>query len=81
MKKHGTEGIFRKKLVEGDIEEKVEEILNGVFLSLNEGVAIQKPRKLITKEYLTEKLEKNTQRLGQIEVKVLGKLKTCLKDI
>ena len=80
VKKHGTIGIFRKKLVEGNIKEKVEEILNGVYLSLNEGV-IRKTRKPTTKEYLTEKLEKNPQRLGQIEVKVLGKLKTCLKDI
>jgi hypothetical protein len=54
--------------------------LNGVFLSLDKN-SIQKPKKLITKKYLTEKLEKNTRRLEQIEVKVLGKLKTCLKDI
>jgi hypothetical protein len=66
--------------LDGDIEERIEGILNGVYLSLDKN-SIQKPKKLITKKYLTEKLEKNTQRLGQIEVKVLGKLKTCLKDI
>jgi hypothetical protein len=67
-------------LLTGDIEENVEEVLNGVFLSLDKN-PIQKPKKLITKKYLAEKLEKNTQILGQIEIKVLGKLKTCLKDI
>jgi len=80
IKKHGVEGILRKTLLAGDIEEKIEEMLNGVLLSLDK-TAIQKPTKLITKKYLTEKLEKNPQRLRQIEVKVLGKQKTCLKDI
>ena len=80
MKKYGTEGIFRKSLMAGNIEEKVEGILNGVFLSLHEGV-IQKSRKLITKEYLTKRQEKSMGRLSQIEVKVSSKWKTCLKDI
>ena len=64
----------------GNIEERVEEVLNGVFLSLNGGV-IQKPRKPITKEYLTQRQEKSSERLRQIEVKVSSKWKTCLKDI
>jgi hypothetical protein len=81
VKKHGTEGIFRKSLLTGNIEEKVEEILNGVYLSLSKGVIQKKPSKPITKEHLTKKLEKSTQRLSQIEVKVSGKTKTCLKDI
>ena len=80
VKKYGTAGIFRKSLFTGDIEEKVEEILNGVFLSLHERV-IQKPRKPITKEYLTQRQEKITGRLRRIEVKVSSKWKTCLKDI
>ena len=80
VKKYGTVGIFRKSLLAGNIEEKVEEILNGVFLSLNEGV-VQKTRKPITKEYLTQRQEKSMGRLRQIEVKVSGKRKTCLKDI
>jgi len=67
-------------LIEGNIKEKVEEILNGVYLSLNEGI-IRKTRKPTTKEYLTKTQDKSTERLGQIEVKVLGKQKTCLKDI
>ncbi len=80
IKKHGAEGILNKNLLVGDIEERVEEVLNGVFLSLDK-TAIQKPKKLLTKKYLTEKQEKCPQRLRQIEVKVLGKWKTCLKDI
>jgi len=71
---------LNKNLLVGDIEERVEEVLNGVFLSLDK-TAIQKPKKLITKKYLTEKQEKCPQRLRQIEIKVLGKQKTCLKDI
>jgi hypothetical protein len=35
----------------------------------------------MTKEYLTKKPEKSMGRLRQIEVKVSGKWKTCLKDI
>jgi hypothetical protein len=54
--------------------------LNGVFLSLDKNV-VRKPKKLITKKYLVGKREKSMQRLSQIEVKVSGKLKTCLKDI
>lgn len=80
VKRHGTEGILRKGFLAGDIEEEVEELLKGLFLSLDKN-SIQKPKKLIIKKNLTEKLEKNIQRLGKIEVKVLGKLKTCLKDI
>jgi len=67
-------------LVNGDIKEKVEELLNGVYLSLDKNI-VRKPKKLITKKHLTKKQEKSTQRLEQIEVKVSGKLKTCLKDI
>ena len=65
----------------GDIEEKVEELLNGVYLSLRKGDIQKKQSKLITKEYLTQRQEKSTGRLRQIEVKVSGKQKTCLKDI
>jgi hypothetical protein len=67
-------------LLTGDIEERIEGVLNGVFLSLDKNY-LQKPKKLITKKYLTEKLKKTPQRLGQIEVKVLSKHKTYLKDI
>jgi len=80
MKKNDTEGILRKSFLTGDIEENVERVLNGVFLSLSKNI-IQKPKKVITKAYLTKKSEQSTQRLSQIEVKVSGKQKTCLKDI
>ena len=80
VKKHGTAGIFSKKLLDGNVSKRVEEILNGVFLSLDKN-AIQKTKKPIAKEYLTKKQEQSPQRLRQIEVKVSGKLKTCLKDI
>jgi len=81
VKKHGTAGIFNKSFLAGDIEEKVEELLNGVYLSLSKGAFQKKPSKLITKEHLTKKPEISTGRLRQIEVKVSGKWKTCLKDI
>jgi hypothetical protein len=54
--------------------------LNGVFLSLDKNI-VQKPKKPIVKKYLVGKQEKSTGRLEQFEVKVAGKLKTCLKDI
>jgi hypothetical protein len=63
---------LNKNLLVGDIEERVEEVLNGVYLSLDK-TAIQKPEKLLTKKYLTEKQEQKPQRLEQIEVKILGK--------
>jgi hypothetical protein len=71
---------LNKNFLVGDIEERIEEVLNDVFLSLNKGV-VKKPRKLTTKKYLVEKQEKSTQRLSRVEVKVSGKTKTCLKDI
>jgi hypothetical protein len=80
IKKHGMVGILDKGLLVGDIEEKVEEILSGVFLSLDKNI-VQKPKKLIAKKYLVGKQEKSPQRLSQIEVKVSGKLKTPLPDL
>lgn len=80
IKKHGTVGTLNKQLLNGNIEEKIEEVLNGVFLSLDKNI-IQKSTKLITKKYLVREQGESTQRLRQIEVKVLGKWKTCLKDI
>lgn len=85
VEKYGTEGMFRKSLLVGDIEEKVEEILNGVFLSLSEGV-VQKSksrRKPRIREYLTKKQVENlgNQKRSVVELSISGKLKTCLKDI
>jgi len=86
VKKHGTEGIFRKRLLVGEIEEKVEEILNSVYLSLNETTTIQKPRNRKTpmiREYSAKKQVENTgnQKRSIVEVIISGKQKTCLKDI
>jgi hypothetical protein len=72
-------------LLTGDIEEKVEELLNGVYLSLNETI-IQKPRNRKTpmiREYSAKKQVENTgnQKRSIVEVSISGKLKTCLKDI
>ena len=80
VKKHGEVGILNKRLLVGEIEEKVEEILSGVGLSLNRVWKV-KQKKPIVRECLTEKQEKKTERLRRIEIKVSGKLKTCLKDI
>jgi len=35
VKEHGTEGIFKKSLLTGKIEERVEEFLNSAFLTLD----------------------------------------------
>jgi hypothetical protein len=67
-------------LLAGGVEEKIEKVLNGVFLSLDKNLA-QKPKKLIAKEYLTRNQEKNTERLSQIQAKVLSKYKTPLPDL
>jgi hypothetical protein len=80
VKKYGVGGIFNKQLLTGNIEERVEEILNGVFLSLDKNV-VKRSKGVVFKKYLTEKREGNSPRLSQVEVKVSGKLKTCLKDI
>ena len=85
MKKCGVEGVFRKSLLTGDIKEKVEEILNGVYLSLNETI-IQKPRNRKTpmiREHSAKKQVENTgnQKRSIVEASISGKQKTCLKDI
>jgi hypothetical protein len=63
----------------------VEEILNSVFLSLNETI-IQKPRNrkmLILGKDLAKKQVENTrnQKRSIVEASISGKQKTCLKDI
>jgi hypothetical protein len=85
VKNYGTAGIFNKQLLDGNIEEKVEEVLNGVFLSLSESV-IQKSRsRKIPKirEHSTKKPVENAvnQKISVLELSISGKLKTCLKDI
>ena len=85
VKKYGTAGIFNRRLLAGDIEEKVEELLNGVYLSLNETI-IQKLRNRKTpmiREYSAKKQVENigNQKRSIVEVSISGKWKTCLKDI
>ena len=82
MKKHGTEGIFSKKLLDGNASERVEEMLNTVFLSLNK-LGVQKlgsRKRLISNE--RKKQAENTEKPKRsIEVIISGKQKTCLEDI
>jgi hypothetical protein len=85
VKKHGTTGILNKQLLSGNIEEKVEEILNGVYLSLSEGsIQKSKHRKMpMIREYSAKKQEENigNQKRSVAELSISGKQKTCLKDI
>jgi len=72
-------------LLTGNIEEQVEEFLNTVFLTTNK-VNIQRPknRKMpVIREYSAKKqVEKEgKQKRSVVELSILGKLKTCLKDI
>jgi hypothetical protein len=71
--------------LEGDIEEKVEEVLNGVFLSLNEDAIQKSKHRKISKirEHSIKKPVENAvnQKISVLELSISGKLKTCLKDI
>ena len=94
MKKDGVEGILRKKLMSGEIGEKVEEILNGVGLSLSESVRKLRSRKrLIVKPNQTKlsqapphlnhniNSEPTSQIQPQIQVQVLSKSKIPLPHL
>jgi hypothetical protein len=73
VKKYDTAGIFNKKLLDGNVNERIEELLNTVFLTLDKP-GIQKLRsrkKLIFRE------EKN-QVKATIQAKILSKHKTPL---
>lgn len=83
VKKHGTAGIFSKQLLDGNVAERVEEVLNTVFLSLDK-TSIQKPRskkRLIFKEIKKQEESPEKPKRNIIEVNISGKQKTCLKDI
>ena len=76
VKNYGTTGIFNKKLLDGNVNERIEELLNAVFLTLDKP-GIQKPRsrkKLIFRE------EKN-QVKANIQAKILSKHRTPLPDL
>lgn len=85
VKKHGTAGILNKQFLGGNIEEKVEEVLNSVYLSLDK-TNIQKSRSkktLVIREYSTTEQVENTekQKRSIAELSISGKQKICLKDI
>lgn len=83
VKKHGMEGVFRKDLLIGEVEEKVEEVLKEVDLSLKGGVEKLKRRKIpVIKECFGKKqAESAGNQKRRVEVSITGKFKTCLKDI
>jgi hypothetical protein len=84
IKKYGVEGILSKQLLDGKIDEKVEEVLNGVYLSLSEGVQKSKKKKLpVIREYLSKNQMEiaGSQKRSMVKLSVSGKRKTCLKDI
>ena len=82
VKKHGIVEILNKQLLSGNIEEKVEEILNRVYLSLDKSIRKSKHRKTpVIREYLAKKQVGNTGKRSIAELSISGRLKTCLKDI
>ena len=86
MKKHGAEGIFRKKLLVGDIKEEVEKFLNSAFLSLKKGARTGKEKVglPLVKGKLERKEVGNGKRLepgkSRVRAKVLSKGKMPLVD-
>jgi len=69
-------------LLSGNVEEKVEEILNRVYLSLDKSIRKSKHRKTpVIREYLAKKQVGNTGKRSIVELSISGRLKTCLKDI
>jgi len=95
VKEHGTEGIFKKSLLTGKIEERVEEFLNSAFLTLDKwGVKKSKPSKyqrlVSEKKNLRPPLlsnlrppvkEQKEPRKSIVGIRVSEKQKTPLKDI
>lgn len=73
VKNYGTTGIFNKKLLDGNVNERIEELLNAVFLTLDKP-GIQKPR---SREKLIFRREKKLEK-ANIQAKILSKHKTPL---
>jgi hypothetical protein len=73
VKKHGVAGIFNKKLLDGNVNERIEELLNAVFLTLNKP-DIRKPR---SRKKLIFRREKKQEK-AKIQAKILSKYKTPL---
>ena len=81
IKKYGVAGILDKRFLVGDIKEKVEEVLNGVFLTLNKSNISIKPKPRITKQYLKKQGEISLKLRQEIQAWVLSKYKTPLDKI
>jgi len=73
VKKYGTAGIFSKKLLDGNVNKRIEELLNAVFLTLNKP-GIRKPR---NRKKLIFRREKKQEK-ANIQAKILSKQKTPL---
>ena len=73
VKKYGVAGIFNKKLLDGNVNERIEELLNAVFLTLNKP-DIRKPR---SRKKLIFRREKKQEK-ANIQAKILSKYKTPL---
>jgi hypothetical protein len=89
VKKHGTEGIFRKKLLSGDIKEEIEKFLRTIFLTLDKPVVVgkKKTRRDETRDlsFSQERFSNPEQlkppRENSLRAKILSKHKTPLPDI
>ena len=82
VKKYGVVGILNKSFLVGDIEEKVEGVLNSAFLSLDKFIKKPKWSKPIIKECLTNQPREIPSKLSSvIQAKVLSKYKTPLDKI
>lgn len=73
VKKYGAVGIFNKKLLDGNVSERIEELLNKVFLTLDKP-SIHKPR---SRKKLIFRRAKE-QKKANIKAKILSKHKTPL---
>ena len=89
MKKHGVEGILRKKFLDGDAKEEIEKFLRVFFLTIKNSIAVRKPK---TRRDETRDLSfsqgkfSNPKQLKQsgknlLRAKILSKHKTPLPDI
>lgn len=83
VEKYGVEGIFNKRLLDGKIEERVEEVVNCVGLSLKLGVEKPKVReRLVKKEVEKREIHSSTPtKKTLLEALISGLRKTCLEDI
>jgi hypothetical protein len=91
VKEYGTEGVFRKKLLKGEIKREIEKFLKVVFLTMNKPITVRKSktRRDETKDlsfsqakFSFNNLEQPKQSgRGLLQAKILGKQKTPLPNI